>query len=317
MRHNPERREFLADTATAVALGLGVSLCEGALGPDAVHAAQDAEKPDANKPDPKKKAGPFRRAVKFHMIDGKMSIMDKFKLLADLGFDGVEPRTRDGMDVKDMAKEMIAARDATGVEIHGVVNSSDPDIDEAVDLAKALGASSVLVVAGRVDEQTAYDKNYDEWLGRLRKAAPHAEKQGIKLLVENVWNNFLLSPLEMARFIDEVESPAAGVYFDVGNVVRNGWPEQWIRILGKRIVKLDIKEYSREKQLEEGLWKGFGVEIGEGSIDWKAVREELQKIGYSGWATAEVKGGDRKRLEEIAHRMNEVLNAEATGPIKP
>jgi L-ribulose-5-phosphate 3-epimerase len=137
---------------------------------------------------------------------------------------------------------------------------------------------------------------------------PYAEQQGIKLLVENVWNNFLLSPLEMARFVDEFDSPAIGCYFDIGNVVRFGWPEHWIRILGPRIVKLDIKEYSREKQLNEGLWKGFDVEIGEGDCNWPAVRAALADIDYtSGWATAEVPGGDRKRLADIARRMDDVL----------
>lgn len=112
----------------------------------------------------------------------------------------------------------------------------------------------------------------------------------------------------MARFIDECESSAIGAYFDVGNVVRFGWPDQWIRILGKRIAKLDIKEYSRAKQINEGLRKGFEVEIGEGDCDWPAVRKALNEIGYtSGWATAEVPGGDRNRIAEIAQRMNEVL----------
>ena len=112
----------------------------------------------------------------------------------------------------------------------------------------------------------------------------------------------------MARFIDEMQNPTVGVYFDVGNVVRFGWPDQWIRILGNRIVKLDIKEYSRKKQNDEGLRKGFNVEIGEGDCDWPAVRQSLADVGYtSGWATAEVSGGDRQRLADIAERMNKVL----------
>jgi hexulose-6-phosphate isomerase len=112
----------------------------------------------------------------------------------------------------------------------------------------------------------------------------------------------------MARFIDELDSPFAGSYFDVGNVVRFGWPEHWIRILNKRIIKLDIKEYSREKQLNKGLRKGFEVEIGEGDCDWPEIRIALKDIGYTtGWATAEVPGGDRRRLAEIAERMDRVL----------
>jgi hexulose-6-phosphate isomerase len=127
-------------------------------------------------------------------------------------------------------------------------------------------------------------------------------------LIENVWNNFLLSPLEAARYVDEFDADSVGWYFDVGNVVRFGWPDQWIRILGQRIGKLDIKEYSREKQKNEGLWKGFQVEIGEGDCDWPAVRKALLEIEYHGWATAEVRGGDRTRLQEIAERMDRVLD---------
>jgi hexulose-6-phosphate isomerase len=249
--------------------------------------------------------GKIRKAVKFHMIqDDSLSVLGKFQLLRELEFDGVEIRTRDEADVN----EVLAARDETGLPIHGVVNSSNPDIRTAVDRSKRYGGTSVLVVAGRVNKQMSYDDNYREWSARLKENAPYAEDQGIRLLVENVWNDFLLSPLEMARFIDEIDSPAVGVYFDVGNVVRFGYPEQWIRILGSRIGKLDIKEYSRDLQRNEGLWKGFNVEIGDGDADYPAVREALAEIGYEGWATAEVGGGGRDRLAEIARRMNNALS---------
>lgn len=249
----------------------------------------------------------FKKAVKYHMVvDPSLSIAQKFELLKDLGFDGVEIRTRD----KDATKvdELLAARDRFELPIHGVVNSNSPDIRSAVDLSKKLGGTSVLVVAGRVTKDMPYDENYKEWSNRLKENAPYAEQQGIQLLVENVWNNFMFSPLEMARFIDEIESPAVGVYFDVGNVVRFGYPDQWIRILGHRIGKLDIKEYSRDLQKNEGLWKGFNVEIGDGDVDFPACLKALEEIGYTGWGTAEVKGGNRERLAEVAQRMNRVLD---------
>ncbi len=254
----------------------------------------------AEKPEEKR----IKKAVKYHMITEKLSVLDKFKLLADLGFDGTEIHVTTKVD----RNEVRQAIEATGVQVHGFLNSSKLDLTGAIDNAKFYGASSVLVVAGRVDKNNSYDKVYAEQQKRLRVALPYAEKQGIKLLIENVWNNFLLSPLEMARFLDELESPAIGAYFDVGNVVRFGWPDQWIKILGKRIGKLDIKEYSRKKQMSEGLRKGFQVEIGEGDCDWPAVRKALNQIGYTdGWATAEVRGGDRKRLADIAERMDDVL----------
>ncbi len=250
-------------------------------------------------------AGKIKKAVKYHMVREPLSATDKFKLLKDIGFDGVEPRVS---EKRVEPKELLAARDATGLAIHGVVNGSTSDLRGAIDRATYYDASSVLVVAGGVNEHSSYDHNYNSTQETIRRALPYAEDHGIDLLVENVWNNFLLSPLEMARYIDELDSPRAGVYFDVGNVVRYGWPEQWIRILGERIGKLDIKEYSRKKQRDEGLWKGFVVEIGEGDCGWPAVRTELAEIDYRGWATAEVAGGGRERLAEIAKRMDRVLD---------
>lgn len=251
------------------------------------------------------KKGRIKKAVKYQMITEKIPVMDKFKMLKDLGFDGTEIHYRTKVDPKEVRK----AIDATGVQVHGFLNSSRDELKDSIDQVKYYGGTSVLVVAGRVDQNNPYDVVYRQQQAKLRKHLPYAEQQGIKLLVENVWNNFLLSPLEMARFIDELDSPAAGVYFDVGNVVRFGWPEQWIRILGPRIGKLDIKEYSRKKQKEEGLWKGFQVEITEGDCNWPEVRQALQDINYTeGWATAEVKGGDRQRLQDISERMDRALD---------
>lgn len=248
--------------------------------------------------------GAIKKAVKWGMIKERVEIEEKFKLLIDLGFDGVEPSVR---DIKD-ADAFAEASAKTGLPIHGVVNGSVDDIPKAVDLARVVGANSVLVVAGRVDENNAYDKNYNDTQARIREALPYAEEHKTMLLLENVWNNFLWSPLEMARYIDEIDSPWFRAYFDVGNCVRVGWPEHWIRILGDRIEKLDIKEYSRTKQEREGLWPGFNVKIGEGSIKWEAVRAALKDIGYKGWATAEVGGGDREELADIARRMDDVLS---------
>ena len=147
------------------------------------------------------------------------------------------------------------------------------------------------------------------WLSaeEIRRLLPRAAELGIKIAFENVWNSFLLSPLEAARYVDEFESEFVGWYFDVGNIVRSGWPEHWVRALGKRILKLDIKEYSRAKRDNEGLWKGFGVELLEGDCDWPAVMAALDEIGYSGWATAEIGGGGEERLRDIASRMDRIM----------
>ncbi|MEX0819401.1 MAG: sugar phosphate isomerase/epimerase family protein [Pirellulaceae bacterium] len=247
--------------------------------------------------------GKIKKAVKYHMVTEDLSIRDKFKMLKDLGFDGVEPRTRDKFD----RAEMLRASEETGLPIHGVINSSDPDIKSAIELAKYFGGTSVLVVVP-TDPKGSYLANYQQRQEIIRRAIPDAENHGIKILIENVWASFLIEPISMARFVDELDSPMVGVYFDVGNNIRWGYAGHWIEVLGKRIGKLDIKEFDRKLQNEEGLRAGFNTEIGEGSVDWARVREELKKIGYTGWATAEVKGGGRERLADIATRMNNVLD---------
>ena len=262
----------------------------------------------------------IRKAVKFGMIKEKMTVGEKFQLLGYLGFDGVEMPSPAEIDVD----EVLAARDRFGVTIHGVVNSehwrsplSDPDpevrvrgrraLETAIRDCRRYGGTTVLLVPAVVNKKVAYGDAWDRSQQEIRQVLAVAEEHQVRIALENVWNNFLLSPLEAARYVDELDSPWIGWYFDVGNVVRYGWPEQWIRRLGRRILKLDIKEYSRRKRDDEGLWKGFNVEIGEGDCDWPAVVAALDEIGFDGWATAEVPGGDAKRLQDIADRMDRVL----------
>ncbi len=297
-RRQVDRREFLKTVGGGLAAaGLTVTSARTA------HAA--AAKPR------------IKKAVKFGMVAGKMSILDKFKMLKDLGFDGVEMSSPSGID-KD---QVVAARDKTGLEIPGVVNSvhwskplSHPDpavrqacvqsIETALRDAKLYGGTSMLLVPAVVNKEISYDDAYKRSQAEIRKVLPLAKELGITIAIENVWNHFLLSPMETARYIDEFNSPYVRAYFDVGNIVNYGWPEHWIRILGKRIAKLDIKEFSRKRRDKEGLWKGFQVELGEGDCDWPAVMKALRDIDYTGWGTAEVRGGDRKRLKEIADRMD-------------
>ena len=154
------------------------------------------------------------------------------------------------------------------------------------------GGSTVLLVPAVVSKEVSYRDAYERSQAEIRKVLPLAKELGVKIALENVWNNFLLSPLEAARYVDEFESEWIGWYFDVGNVVNYGWPEQWVEVLGERILKLDVKEFSRTKRNDEGLWKGFGVKLLEGDCDWPAVMKALDGVGYEGWATAELAGGD-------------------------
>lgn len=250
--------------------------------------------------------GKIRKAVKYHMVTEKLPVADKFKLLKDLGYDGVETNAfARGRDCT--ITEMVRASEKTGLPVHGVVNSSRPDLTTAIDEATAYGATSILHVVG-YNRKISYLQNYRETQDLIRSAVEHAEQKKVQILVENVWASYLIEPLGMARFIDEIGSEYVQVYFDVGNVVRWGWPQHWIEVLGKRIAKLDIKEYDLNIAMNEGMRKAFAVPIGKGSVEWDKVRSELAAIQYQGWATAEVAGGDRRRLAEIAAQMDLVLD---------
>jgi hexulose-6-phosphate isomerase len=259
----------------------------------------------------------IKKSLKYGMIKEELSLLDKFKLIKDLGFDGVEMDSPNPL----VEKEILEARDKTGVLLPGVVNSvhwnsplSDPDpgvrakcvdsMKTALRDCKKYGGTTVLLVPAVVNEKVSYAEAYQRSQEEIRKLLPVAEETGIKIAIENVWNNFLLSPLEAARYIDEFKSPMIGWYMDIGNIIRYGWPEHWIRTLGPRILKIDIKDYSRKKATDEGIWKGFNAELGEGDVSWAAVNKALSEIGYTGWGSAEVNGGDRVRLKDISDRMD-------------
>ena len=248
----------------------------------------------------------IKKAVKYHMVTGTLSVKDKFQLVKDLGFDGIETRVALGEKNRALVDAYRDASQKTGLPIHGVIHSSNPRLKEAIDQAKYLGANSVLHVVP-YNQNIGYFENYQQTQRTIQAATSRAEKKQIMILLENVWATFLIDPVAMARYIDEINSPMVGAYFDVGNVVRWGWPQHWIEVLGSRIKKLDIKEYDLKIAMNEGMRNGFRQPLGSGSIDWKKVREQLTRINYQGWATAEVKGGDQSRLKDIAAQMNDVL----------
>ena len=262
----------------------------------------------------------LKKALKIGMIEAGASLREKFQIARDAGFDGVELDSPSDLDLD----QAVAASQATGLAIPGVVDTvhwqqtlGDPDpavraaglegLETALRDCKKVGGTSVLLVPAVVSQKIPYDAAWERSLAEVKKALPLAAELKVQILFENVWNGFLLSPLEAARYVDAFESPWVGWHFDIGNVVNFGWPEQWIRILGARIRKLDVKEFSRKKRDDEGLWQGFGVEIGEGDNNWPAVMAALDEIGYQGWAAAEVSGGDAERLADIARRMDRVF----------
>jgi len=302
MSSEMERRDFLKLSAT----GLAVAGVVGGLGCGLTAAGKKG----------------FKKALGYGMIKGEdLSVLDKFKLAKEAGFDGIEMPGPNDLD----DKEVLAAQDATGLKIHSIMNmehwknpfsSPDPAVREAgmagmkgaMDKAKAYGAEAVLLVPGVVNKEVSYSFAYKQSQEEIRKLIPYAEELGVKIGIENVWNNFLLSPLEMARFIDEFETPMIGAYFDCGNVARFGWPVHWIEALGNRIVKVHVKAYSRTLQSEKGPWAGFDIKMGdEGDIEWPEVVPALLKAGYTDWITSEVEGGGKERLLDVKARMDNIL----------
>jgi L-ribulose-5-phosphate 3-epimerase len=261
----------------------------------------------------------IRKGIMYATIELKGSVLEQFKAVKAAGFDGVEPMSHMSQE------EVLAAFKETGLSAASVCCAthwknplSDPSADvraigvrgleQALRDAKAYGATSVLLVPAVVNKQVTYKEAYVRSQIEIRKVLPMAHELGVKIAVENVWNHFLLSPLEAARYIDEFESNAIGWHFDIGNVITFGWPAQWIGILGKRIQKLHIKEYSLAKRDKTGPNSGFDVKFLEGDNDWPAVMKALDEIGYQGWGIAEQPGADSPEgLKDLADRMGKIF----------
>jgi hexulose-6-phosphate isomerase len=265
----------------------------------------------------------MRKAVNLGMVKpaSPASIVDRFKMARDAGFQGIELNLPDDqLSLETLQK----AKSESGLEIAGIICTphwsfplSDPDpakrartvqgLKFALQQGGELGCRSVLLVPGVVTAQVSYAQCWERAVEGIKLCLETAEKSGCAIAVENVWNKFILNPVEAARFVDVFQSPWVGWHFDIGNCVINSWPEHWPQILGNRILNLHIKEFSRKKANDEGMGKGFGVELGEGDVDWKAVTEALGAIHYSGFAVAEVGGGDMPRLQFLSERMSKIL----------
>ncbi|TAL59702.1 MAG: sugar phosphate isomerase/epimerase [Bacteroidetes bacterium] len=246
------------------------------------------------------------------------TIMDKFKAAKEAGFDGIEV-----MSHFDRT-EVLKARDATGLiipsvcgEFHWKFPLSDPDpaireqgiaaLKVSLEDAAAYDADTVLLVPGRVNENVSYDDCWTRTVEEIKKVIPMAINLKVKIAIENVWNNFLISPMEAASFIDQFKSPFVGFYFDCGNVLVYGWPEQWIKILGRRLAKVHIKEFSRKIADKQGRGAGFDVKLQEGDVNWSAVMKALDDIGYTGWTTIEQPGGETPEgLKDLCNRLKNI-----------
>ncbi|MFL6446988.1 MAG: sugar phosphate isomerase/epimerase family protein [Bryobacteraceae bacterium] len=273
---------------------------------------------------------PIATAVEYSMLPQSASIPERFQIAKDADFEQIEcPTTRDQRE----AEAMKTAADKTGIKIHSVMNmdhwkyplsSPDPAVVEkslegarvSIRNAHLWGANTVLIVPAVVDATTSYRDAYTRSQQSIRKFLPLAQELKVIIAIEEVWNKFLLSPLEFARYVDEFNSPFVRAYFDIGNVVLYGYPQDWIRTLGSRIVKLHIKDFSfRRDQAKNSVAKWEG--LGEGDIDWPAVYAALRDIGFKGTATVELEGGDLSALKEICRRLNLILTGEMPSGARP
>lgn len=260
----------------------------------------------------------LRRGIMWGSIGVGETILEKFQLAKQAGFEGIEPMSH--LD----RNEVLKARNATGLSIPSVCGSlhgklplshPDPKIREeglaglrvTLEDAKAYGADTILLVPGRVSETVSYDDCWKRSVEEIKKVIPLAEKLNVNIAIENVWNNFLLSPMEAENYVDQFKTPVIRFYFDCGNVLVYGWPEQWIKILGKRIAKVHIKEFSRKIADTQGKSAGFKVNLQEGDVNWSAVMKALDDIGYNGWTTIEQPGGNTiEGLKDLCDRLKNI-----------
>lgn len=244
----------------------------------------------------------------------------RFKLAKKAGFDGVEIGTlrsdTERVQIKQLATD-------NGIELCSVMNGkhwSHPlsDVDAAVRevshhamldslaTAETIGAATVLLVAAVVNHKTTYEEAYQRSQEEIRKLIPTALEKGLTIAIENVWNKFLLSPIEFSRYLDEFESDAVSAYFDVGNIVAYGFPQHWIRSLGSRISKVHVKGFNANEHR-------FTYLIEDCTIDWNAVMTSLKDVGYDDYMTAElpVDSDDPEgRVHQICADMGRIISGE-------
>lgn len=263
--------------------------------------------------------GRIYKTLKIGMVRGKGTLTEKFDIAKEAGFAGIEMNSP-GMNIEDtkMAiKETGLPVDGTVCSTHWDVCHTSPDaavrsqalrdLQTALRDTHAVGGNTALLVIGKGEHGTEKEI-WPRAIENISKAIPLAAELGVHIAIENVWNQFLYdhggdnkqTADKFVKFVDELNSPWVGMQFDIGNHWKYGSMGDWIRTLGRRVVKLDLKGFSRAK--------GKFTKIGEGDLDWADVRKALKEINYYGWAAAEVSGGDLDRLKEVSANMDKVFN---------
>jgi len=252
------------------------------------------------------------KACQYRMLPKDLTDAEKFALAKKCGFEGVE---HSPMQDLSAAKELGSLARQAGVPIHSISYGgwgtplSDPKpevvakglagMETALRSARAQGAEVVLLVPAVVNETVSYGEAYERSQKNIRKLLPLAREQRVIIAVENVWNKFLLSPLEFARYVDEFESPWLKAYVDVGNMILFGYAQDWVRTIGRRIARIHLKDFRR---------KGYEwTNLLEGDVNWPQVRRALDEVGYQGYMTTELRNGDEAYLTDLAQRIDKII----------
>jgi len=260
--------------------------------------------------------GNIKKSIYWGMFPVSLNIEERFKIAKKIGLDGVEVPTTEEPETVYEIKETAQN---TGIRVHSVMNmnhwkypfsSSKPSdirigmkgMEISLHNARDFGADTVLLVPAVVNAETSYKDAYVRSQKHIKELLPLAKELNIIIAIENVWNKFLLSPLEFARYVDEFDSPFLKAYFDVGNIALYGYPHDWIRTLNKRIVKVHVKGFDVNK-------KAF-TNLGDGTIDWLEVRRAFSDIKYSGFMNAELGKGNEAYLLDVSKRMGKIISGQ-------
>ncbi len=262
----------------------------------------------------------FRKSIVLRTVGVEGSVLDKCKAVKEAGFQGIEPQSHmNREEVINAAKAADLAITGVCCSTHGDVPLSHPDagirqkgIDGAIvalEDAETYGTDSILLVPGFVTETVSYDECWNRSVECIRKLIPVAEKMKVTICIENVWNYFLLSPMEACRYVDQFNSPYIKFYFDCGNIMAFGWPEQWIRILGDRIGRIHIKEYSRQPADKQGRYDGFKAPLTEGDVNWCKIMDALCNSYKNVWLTTEYgKNKTFEELKDLSMRFDKIIS---------
>ena len=262
----------------------------------------------------------LRKATMYSTIGVKGSVLEKYRVMKEAGFEGVEPMG--GMD----REEVLAALKEAGLQaasvcdhIHWVKPLSAPDegtrklgLDGlllSLQDAHAYGAGSVLLVPGIARDGVSYDQCWERSIVEIKKAIPVAKELGVKISIENVGNNFITTPEQAMAYLDAINSEWVGWHFDIGNVGRNYGPaERWIQVLGKRIVRIHVKDFSATPPASGA--RGDRPKLLDGGTNWPAVMAALDRAGYQGWGISEQPGNQAADVEtarDLAQRMDKIF----------